>query len=334
MIPSIAAMLPMLLRLQFQEVKYSHINSSRKHMSAEFSEREKPLKGNRKNTVTPCGGVSPLVGLETWTLHPTDLLHISCFLGKENLNGNWNRDLSSRECLMQYAQGHSSLIKWSTQNGATWQGGTCRVQAHAVWYHGIHQSQSNSSSWNISNRISLIKCVIQRLEKNGKGWHILSLLYKGGLSESSYSRKEHGKKTPTNNRWSEQPGSGTSLWEKQGSSETEKKVLLLAGFISAQAAALPDAAPTWGPRLPLMLSKVRGRSNYAVPDKQQKGFICTMLYTRVTAPDKFKSSVLQCICRSWTTPLQSLNSYFLIWHPDQNIPNFSALSQLMPSVWT
>lgn len=170
--------------------------------------------------------------------------------------------------------------------------------------------------------------------KAGKKMERAGISFLCYIKEDWVSLHTAGKNMATTNpRRSEQPGSGTSLWEKQGLSP-EKKVLLLAGFISAQAAALPDAAPTWGPRLPLMLSKVRGRSNYAVPDKQQKGFICTMLYTRVTAPDKFKSSVLQCICRSWTTPLQSLNSYFLIWHPDQNIPNFSALSQLMPSVWT
>lgn len=48
----------------------------------------------------------------------------------------------------------------------------------------------------------------------------------------------------TNPRQGEQPGPGASLQERQGLSGTEKKVLLLAGFINAQAAALSDAAPT------------------------------------------------------------------------------------------
>lgn len=152
-------------------------------------------------------------------------------------------------------------MKLSIQNGATWKGGICRAQIHAGWYHRIHQPNSNSSSWNIWTMISLIKCFTQRLEKNAKGWHILSLLYKGGWSQSSDCRKKECHDCQSQMQWAARiwcfalgEAGLKSAWEKRSSPT---------GLISAQVGAPPDAAPTWDAELPPKFSTVPGSPKQA-----------------------------------------------------------------------
>lgn len=123
----------------------------------------------------------------------------------------------------QWGLCHSSLMKLSIETRATWK--AHGAQALVVLCHGIHQFKSNSRILNTWIRISLAKCFTQRLLAK-KGW---VGLWTAGQTVMT-----------TNPKWSKtchQPRLVASLSEALN--YTEKKVFLLAGFISPQAGMLP-----------------------------------------------------------------------------------------------
>lgn len=175
-------------------------------------------------------------------------------------------------------------MKWRIETRATWKGD--RDQTLAVLCRGIHQFKSNSRGLNIWTRISLGKCSMPRL-----------LAYKKGLS-----LQIAGKTVITANpKWSEtllsRPRFGASLWEVGLKLDWEESLSpswldQSWGWCATRCSshlrcthafhhAQDSSISLW-----ILCGSLCPFSGPA-PDTQQKGFICTMLYTKVIASDKF-----------------------------------------------